>query len=101
MARKLRSERPRPSPVSSTNAVGVAPLVTGLLLAGQSVGGLPSPESVAGMVGGGAAALVGLGLLAGWRDFEAEPGSSGAGLPLVLSAVALAGFVGGVALAVA
>jgi hypothetical protein len=89
--------------VSATNAVGVAPLVTGLLLAGQSVGGLPSPASVAGVVGGGAAALVGLGLLAGWRDFDDEHDSSSAGLTLtlVLSTVALAGFVGGVALAVA
>lgn len=90
--------------MSSKNAVGLAPLVTGFLVVSQSfeqsVLSDPSLSSVAGLIGGCAAVLVGVGILTGWRDFDTETKSSGQTAAVALAAVALVGFLGGVAVAV-
>jgi hypothetical protein len=90
--------------VSSRKAVGVAPLVAGFLLAGQSfersVLSNPSPGSIAGLVGGCAAILVGIGILSGWREFGPETDTPARKASLALAGISLLCFAGGVALAV-
>jgi hypothetical protein len=90
--------------MSSKKAVGVAPLVTGLLLAGQSfeqsVLRDPALWSIAGLVGGCAAILVGVGILSGWREFEVETDTSNQNTSLALAGISVLCFAGGVALAI-
>ncbi|SFK60227.1 hypothetical protein SAMN04487950_0122 [Halogranum rubrum] len=87
--------------MSSKNAVGIAPLVTGFLLASQSfeqsVLSDPSLSSVAGLIGGCAAVLVGVGILTGWREFDTETESSGQTAAVALAVIALVAFTAGVA----
>ncbi|MFC4358630.1 hypothetical protein ACFO0N_11830 [Halobium salinum] len=101
--------------MSSRNAIGVAPLVTGLVLVSQSFGALTGGDStlwvVSSVVGGCAAALVGVGILFGWGEFDPESGeadeseSGGTGemgrpVPLALAGVALCAFLAGAAVTV-
>ena len=91
--------------MSSKKAVGVAPLVTGLLLASQSfnqsVLSYPSLSSVTGMIGSLAAIFVGIGILSGRWGFDVETDSSSQTVSTVLVVIALVAFILGFALTVA
>jgi hypothetical protein len=88
----------------SKNAVGVAPLVCGTVLVGQSLAslsgalptGVPLYALVAQLLGGGAAVVVGVGILRQWAAFGGEETDTefpSAGVALV--AVALFAFAVG------
>ncbi|WP_134671540.1 hypothetical protein [Halorussus marinus] len=92
--------------MESRNAVGIAPLLTGLALLGTTgesaldalgtgVGSVADLAALAGAVGSLAAIAVGAGILLGWRSFgtdgDREPRRDGANARLVaLAAVAFA-----------
>lgn len=88
----------------SSNRVGIAPLATGLLLVGQSlrplVQGDPTPWAAAGLVGGGAAVCVGVGILSGWGVFDADSGGPGRPVTAALTALTALAFGVGVLLVV-
>jgi hypothetical protein len=88
----------------STKAVGIAPLVTGMVLTSQSLGQLlesgPSLWTGISLVGGVAAILVGAGILSRWRGFEAKSEGATDFSGTVLSVIALASFVIGAVVAV-
>lgn len=91
--------------MSSKKAVGTAPLVAGFLLVSQSFEqsalSNPSLPSTAGLIGGCAAILVGIGTLSGWRDFGTETDSSGRMVLVALAGISLLCFAAGVALVIA
>ena len=93
----------------SRNAIGVAPFVCGTVLVGQSLAslsatvptGVPLYALIAQLLGGGAAILVGVGILRQWAAFGGEDTGaefSSAGVALV--AFALFAFVVGASVVV-
>lgn len=90
--------------MSSSKTVGAAPLITGILLASQSVRGIVqnglSLWAIPGLVGGCAAVLVGLGILLEWREFEIETGDRSRASEVALVGLAVLGFAAGAAVAV-
>jgi len=88
--------------MSSKKAIGIAPLVTGFGLAGQSGSELLQTGSslwaAFGLVGGCAAIFVGAGILLEWGDFSTQTTESNNPLALVWAGVALFSFVIGATL---
>jgi hypothetical protein len=86
----------------SKELVGVAPLLTGIVLAFQSGGAIVqggfSLRAVPGFVGGCAAIVVGFGILLGRGSFELESTGSDCSSTALLGLAAVA-FLAGVALA--
>jgi hypothetical protein len=88
----------------SKKAVGIAPLVTGMVLTSQSLGqllesGLSLWTGIS-LVGGVAAILVGAGILSRWRGFEAKSEGTTDFSGTVLSVTALASLAIGAIVAV-
>lgn len=88
----------------SKNAVGIAPLVTGIALAGPSLRRLLatglSPWTAVSFLGGCAAILVGIGVLLEWGDFGAENEEPARSATVVLAGIAVCSFAVGAALVV-
>lgn len=92
-----------PSAPSAKRSVGIAPLVSGLLLVGWTASDAASGDvwAVSGLVGGCAAVLVGGGILLGRGEFDPEAGdgdSPHATSLTALAALAVASFAVGVGL---
>ena len=91
--------------MSSKNGIGIAPLITGIILAGQSLPQLfqngPSLWTVLSAIGGCSAIFVGLGILLEWREFSTETTESNQTVTLALTGLAVASFVGGAILVLA
>lgn len=88
----------------SKKAVGIAPLVTGIILTSQSLGQLLesgfSLWTGISLVGGLAAILVGAGILSRWRGFDTESKETTDLSGTLLSVIAVASFVVGAVVAV-
>lgn len=89
--------------MASKKAIGIAPLVTGVGLAGQSITELlqtgASLSAVSGLIGGCAAIFVGAGILLEWRDFSTQTTESNTPIAVVWGGLALFSFVIGATLA--
>ena len=88
--------------MSSKKGIGIAPLIMGIMLAGQSLpqllqNGL-SLWTGSSVVGGCAAIFVGLGILLEWDEFSTETTESNRRATLVLAGLAVLSFVGGATL---
>jgi hypothetical protein len=88
----------------SEKSIGIAPLVTGLVLTSQSLDRLldsgVSLWASTGLVGGVAATLVGAGILLQWRDFATGSAETTDRPAAILAGIALVSFVVGAALIV-
>lgn len=88
--------------MSSRKTIGVAPLLTGILLASQSAQAIVqnglSLWVVSGIIGGCAAILVGIGTLLEWDAFDQER-SEGNPTPLAILGVAIVAVVAGATVA--
>jgi hypothetical protein len=88
----------------SKRSVGIAPLVTGIVLTSQSLGQLLEPGSSlwagAGFIGGLAAILVGVGILLQWGDFATESPEAIDRPVAILAGIALVSFLVGAAVTV-
>ena len=89
--------------MSSKKRIGIAPLIMGIMLAGQSLpqllqNGL-SLWRGSSVIGGCAAIFVGLGILLEWGEFSTETTESNRRTTLALTGLAVLSFVGGATLA--
>lgn len=88
----------------SKKTIGIAPLVTGIFLASQSLGQLLesgfSLWAGTSFVGGFAAILVGAGILLQWRGFDTESEETTDRSTTMLAGIALVSFVVGAAVTI-
>jgi hypothetical protein len=91
------------SHMASKKRVGIAPLIMGIMIAGQSLpqllrSGL-SVWTVSSVIGGFAAIFVGLGILLEWEGFGTDTNGSSRTSTLVLAGIAVFSVGGGIILA--